>query len=107
MYGTIAKIVVSIVVVIIAYFIGRGRGKNMVVPKPADELADNNRQSRDINKSTETIINELEENNRTSRDNNIKLSAENRTATELNGDIQDDNRKAGDIIEEIRKQNNL
>jgi len=107
MYGTIAKIVIPVIVVIVAYFIGRGGGKDLDNTKPIDELTDNNRQSRNLNKTTSDIIDELERDNKTARENFAKLSAENRTATELNGDIKRDNRKAGDIIKEIRKQNNL
>ena len=55
-----------------------------------DEIGDNNRETKSVNKQTASTLDEL--------------ITENRASTELNDSIREDNREAGDIIKGIRER---
>ncbi len=59
----------------------------------ADNLRDNNRKSKDINRETGDIVR--------------KLETENREARNLNDSIREDNNTAGNIIKTVRKRGTI
>lgn len=85
-----AKEIIIIVLILIIALLWFSRGKLSDNGDTIDELRDNNRESKSINRETSDIVD--------------KLGSENREARELNRSIRKDNKTAGDIIAEVRKQ---
>lgn len=83
-YATIIIISVCIILCIVILSSLRDNGNR------TNDLRDNNKQSKDINRETSDIIG--------------KLESENREAAGLNESIRKDNKQAGDIIKGIRKR---